>query len=81
MHTDLSKHLHTPECNAIIEALQKCHAEHQFKKFLGFCNDINDSMLKCLKEERLEKRRANFEKSAYKRIRDIEQEKAKRSSQ
>jgi COX assembly protein 2 len=81
MHTDLSKHLHTPECNELIDALQKCHVEQPFKKFLGACNEINSAMLRCLKEERLEKRRANFEKSSYKKIRDKQLEKEKRSSE
>jgi COX assembly protein 2 len=63
MHSDLSSHLHGPECNALIDALKKCHREHSFLKFVGHCNDINNAMLKCLRKEREVKRKKNFEKA------------------
>ncbi|KAK7504581.1 hypothetical protein BaRGS_00004067 [Batillaria attramentaria] len=59
MHPDLASHLHTPECNALIEALQRCHVEHPVKMYMGYCNDFERVMTKCLKRERLEKRRLN----------------------
>ncbi|KAL8603970.1 hypothetical protein ACOMHN_039014 [Nucella lapillus] len=59
MHPDLSHHLHTPECNAMIEALKRCHVEHSVRMYMGFCNDLERVMTKCLKQERLERRRLN----------------------
>jgi len=63
MHPDLSPHLHSDECNKLIEAFHKCHKDNKFGKFLGWCNGENDVMLKCLKQERLARRAANFEKA------------------
>lgn len=63
MHTDLSRHLHTAKCNEIIEMFLKCHEDNPLKKFLGYCDVEERQMRRCLKEERLEKRRINFEKS------------------
>ncbi|ODN01357.1 Protein Simiate [Orchesella cincta] len=69
MHPDLSSNLHTPECNKLIEALLQCHKENRFKRFLGVCNDANSIMLKCLKAERIQRRKENFDKSMEKRER------------
>jgi len=52
MHPDLSPHLHTPECNKLIESLKACHAENIFGKFIGRCNEIDSELWKCLKRER-----------------------------
>ncbi|XP_067632515.1 COX assembly mitochondrial protein 2 homolog [Eurosta solidaginis] len=64
MHTDLSPHLHTPDCIKLIEQLNNCHIEKKFSKFLGACNDINDQVLKCLKKERQARAAANRVKAA-----------------
>lgn len=63
MHTDLSSHLHTDECNVLIANLLKCHDDHPFKKFMGHCNNDDVLMRRCLKNERLTRATANRIKS------------------
>lgn len=63
MHTDLSAHLHSSECNVLINLLQQCRNEHPFLKFGGYCNSLDFQVNKCLKQERLARRQRNFEKS------------------
>ncbi|XP_019629507.1 PREDICTED: COX assembly mitochondrial protein 2 homolog [Branchiostoma belcheri] len=67
MHGDLSTHLHTEECNQLIQALQKCHIENPFGRFLGKCNEQNALMDRCLAQERQENRRKNREKAQEKK--------------
>ncbi|KAK8770611.1 hypothetical protein V5799_012924 [Amblyomma americanum] len=40
MHTDLSPHLHSEECNSIIALLKKCHEEVTFR----FCLNVRVDM-------------------------------------
>lgn len=63
MHTDLSPHLHTDECNNIINLLRQCRIDHPATKWIGKCNPEYDEMTKCLKRERLARRKKNFEAS------------------
>ncbi|XP_050087493.1 COX assembly mitochondrial protein 2 homolog [Anopheles aquasalis] len=69
MHTDLSPHLHTLECNNIIEKLKKCHSENKFGKFLGLCNDLDRQMIVCLRNERKTRQKVNREKALEKQKR------------
>ncbi|XP_052866214.1 COX assembly mitochondrial protein 2 homolog [Anopheles cruzii] len=69
MHTDLSPHLHSKECNKIIEELKRCHSENTFGKFLGVCNDIDQQMVACLRNERKVRQQLNREKALEKQHR------------
>ncbi|CAG0917183.1 unnamed protein product [Notodromas monacha] len=66
MHPDLSSHLHGAECNELIAALKKCHADNKFKKFVGACNSVDAALTKCLKRE-LESNRLKNNKKARER--------------
>ncbi|KAK4871989.1 hypothetical protein RN001_016113 [Aquatica leii] len=63
MHTDLAPHLHSKECNELINLLQNCHIDNPLRKFFGYCNDFDRKVVTCLKNERLARRQRNYEKS------------------
>ena len=45
MHTPLNPHLHTTDCNAIIENLMKCYEENnKVKQLFGACDDLYIAM-------------------------------------
>ncbi|XP_055525792.1 COX assembly mitochondrial protein 2 homolog [Wyeomyia smithii] len=72
MHTDLSAHLHTPECNELINLLKQCHTENKLAKFVGVCNAADQKVLNCLKKERIERSRLNRENAKKKQQRTQE---------
>lgn len=86
MHSDLSPHLHTPECNRLIDLLKKCYAENKFGKFVGVCSDFDQQMVNCLREERKDNSRKNREQSLEKhrriqeRMKQIDNEEKSRPS-
>ena len=63
MHPNLSLHLHSQECKEVIEALQKCHSDHPYKKFLGACNDFKRALDSCLYKEYKQQQRQNLQQS------------------
>ncbi|KAL2007985.1 hypothetical protein VTN00DRAFT_7967 [Thermoascus crustaceus] len=68
----MHSHLHTPEnanCEAIMTALDECHARGFLWKALGNCNDIKRDVNKCLGAERFERAKRNREKARENRRR------------
>lgn len=64
MHVDLSRHLHTDECNILIEEYKKCMAENRFLRFLKVCDNIEIALERCLKRERLARQKLHNENAA-----------------
>ncbi|MQL99932.1 hypothetical protein Taro_032660, partial [Colocasia esculenta] len=52
-----------PSFLQIIEAFQKCHADHPIGKFFGECTDLKIKLDRCFRQEKALKRKANFEES------------------
>lgn len=67
MHPNLADHLHGEECRKIIEQLQRCHAEHPYRKFFGACNDLKRALNRCLHEEYKKRQTENLEQARRKR--------------
>lgn len=59
MHGDLSPHLHTSECNDIINLYKGCQRNNPFKKFLGYCSQLDRDMVNCLRKERFARQKRN----------------------
>ncbi|EAW08444.1 COX assembly mitochondrial protein [Aspergillus clavatus NRRL 1] len=72
----MHSHLHTAQnanCEAIMTALDECHARGFLHKALGNCNDIKRDVNKCLAEERYQhaKENRNEARNNRKRIEKI----------
>ncbi len=52
-----------PECGECIIALKKCHADNQYAKFWGACNDAKAELDWCFRQEKENKRKLNFDKA------------------
>ena len=52
-----------PRPAQLVDLLVSCHDEKPYAKFWGACNDAKVAMDACFREEKEEKRRANFEKA------------------
>lgn len=72
MHTNLSSHLHSSECNDLINQLTECHNSFPIKKYFGYCNALDSAMVKCLKRERLQRSKENRERAKLKQQRLFE---------
>ncbi|CAJ0954558.1 unnamed protein product, partial [Mesorhabditis belari] len=59
MQPDLSSHLHTLECNVLIQLLQRCQEEHIVGRLFGKCSDWDEAVWQCTKKERIWRRDNN----------------------
>lgn len=50
---------HNIACNDFFMKYQDCQYEHPFRKFLGYCNDLEKQMRLCIKEQRQINREKN----------------------
>ncbi|KAA8496486.1 COX assembly mitochondrial protein 2-like [Porphyridium purpureum] len=60
MHPNLALHIH-PVCQEFILALQECHAENKYLKYVGACNDVRLELDRCLKQESRVRRELNLQ--------------------
>ncbi|KAL2821731.1 cytochrome c oxidase biogenesis protein Cmc1 like-domain-containing protein [Aspergillus cavernicola] len=68
----MHSHLHTSynaNCEAIMTALDECHARGFLHKALGNCNDIKRDVNRCLAGERFERAKRNRDDAREKRRR------------
>lgn len=68
MHPLLTVKEH-PHCAEAILALQQCHAEHPWQKFVGVCNEAKRKLDSCFREEKRIKSALNRERA--KKDRDV----------
>ncbi|GAA5964060.1 hypothetical protein JCM8115_000888 [Rhodotorula mucilaginosa] len=66
MHPPLADHQQTM-CSEVMKALQECHAQYPYLKFVAACNDQKHALNLCLREERLQRTRKNQEAAKEKR--------------
>lgn len=67
MHADLSEHLHSDECNKLINELKQCHTDNTIGRFIGACNSIDTQLSRCLRLERKGRQAENYKKSIERR--------------
>eukprot|EP00041_Stephanoeca_diplocostata_P004138 m.41226 g.41226 ORF g.41226 m.41226 type:complete len:79 (+) comp14902_c0_seq2:122-358(+) len=66
MHTILSPHLH-PKCVVFIDAMEQCHKQSSFSKFLGSCNEAKQALDQCLAEEKRERQKLSLQQAKERR--------------
>ncbi|VDN52423.1 unnamed protein product [Dracunculus medinensis] len=59
MLPDLSSHLHTLECNFLIDLYKECEQQKPFAKIFGGCSYFHEAVWQCLTKEREFKRSLN----------------------
>ncbi|KAL6426021.1 hypothetical protein ACFW04_008957 [Cataglyphis niger] len=64
---------HNSACNWIFHKFQDCENEHPYRKYLGYCEQIQKQMKECIKEQR-EIRRKESAEFRYKRRQNARQE-------
>ncbi|KAI9164330.1 Respiratory chain complex assembly or maintenance protein [Blastocladiella emersonii ATCC 22665] len=58
MHPTL-ENPHLVTCQQIIHALNECHVNSGWKKYLGACNDLKHKLNDCLTEDYVQRRAVN----------------------
>lgn len=71
---------HNSVCNEFFYKVQDCQYEHPFGKFVGYCNDVEKEMRKCIKEQRQINRGINREiaKRRSNKVLEVQQKEEKR---